>query len=31
MLRKAKMEVEGSEELLAWDVSYYMGYVKSRE
>ncbi|CAM9661404.1 unnamed protein product, partial [Laminaria digitata] len=31
MLRKAKMEVEGSEKLFAWDVSYYMGYVKSRE
>ncbi|CAM9523281.1 unnamed protein product [Ectocarpus sp. 13 AM-2016] len=31
MLRKAKMEVEGSSELYAWDISYYMGYVKSRE
>ncbi|CBJ26455.1 Mitochondrial intermediate peptidase (N-terminal) [Ectocarpus siliculosus] len=31
MLRQAKMEVEGSSELYAWDISYYMGYVKSRE
>lgn len=31
LLRKAKLQVEGSSELHAWDVSYYMGYVKSRE
>eukprot|EP00904_Undaria_pinnatifida_P002944 jgi/Undpi1/12650/HiC_scaffold_6.g02318.m1 len=31
VLRKAKLEVEGSAELRAWDVSYYMGYVKSKE
>ncbi|CAN0292007.1 unnamed protein product [Ascophyllum nodosum] len=31
MLRKAKMELEGTSELFAWDISYYMGYIKSRE
>lgn len=30
-LRKAKLQAEGTSELFLWDLSYYMGVVKSRE